>query len=212
MSPYQLHLQRWKNGCGSCDCPGPGKRVRVVFARGNVPCDVLFIGEAPGESENVVGQPFIGPAGKLQDRITAKGLEGFPPVKVCYYNLVGCIPRNEDGGKATEPNIEQVRSCSPKLVEFVKIVNPRLIVCLGSWPAKILTQWSKDKPTFHRVIKTIHLTHPAAILRANVVSQGLMEQRNVIALRRAIGDLVGSVPGEEPVAPRVSHVPDDIPF
>ena len=63
-SSFQQHREKWRD-CQSCllnKC-----RNRVVMARGKLPSPILFIGEAPGESENVVGLPFVGPAGRLLD-------------------------------------------------------------------------------------------------------------------------------------------------
>jgi uracil-DNA glycosylase len=70
-------LQGWGRGCGSNLCPLARK---VVLARGTLPCDVLFIGEGPGVSEDVTGRPFVGPAGSLLDHIvnTALAPEGTP--------------------------------------------------------------------------------------------------------------------------------------
>ena len=53
---YERHKQRWADGCGDRCCD---LAKRIVFARGTVPCDVLFLGEGPGESENIIGRTFI---------------------------------------------------------------------------------------------------------------------------------------------------------
>ena len=70
-SLYQSHCEKWQDGCGAEICELANK---VVLCRGRLPCDVLFIGEAPGESENVIGLPFVGPAGKLLDKMIKKGI------------------------------------------------------------------------------------------------------------------------------------------
>src|SRR4051812_21732902 len=123
-SLFQEHCRRWVKGCGSDQCAGA---LHVCLAKGRVPCDVLFVGEAPGESEDVLGYPFAGPAAPLLARIAAnsppaKGpnsLPGAPPgpnerhdacspaataprhtLRTAFANLVGCIPREAGGGKA----------------------------------------------------------------------------------------------------------------
>jgi uracil-DNA glycosylase len=63
----------------------------VVLARGRIPAPILLCGEAPGVSEDVLGSPFIGPAGKLLDHILARAIDG--QFDYCLTNLVGCIPR-----------------------------------------------------------------------------------------------------------------------
>ena len=88
MTPYQLFVEKW----GKCrECSLWEGRQRVVLCRGKVPADVLFIGEGPGESEDSIGQPFIGPAGHLLDQILEQS--GVTEHRYCLTNLVCCIPR-----------------------------------------------------------------------------------------------------------------------
>lgn len=72
-SPFALHVARWANGCGSEDCAHANK---IVHARGTLPCDVAFVGEAPGVSEDTIGQPFVGPAGDVMDTVVRRSLAG----------------------------------------------------------------------------------------------------------------------------------------
>lgn len=215
-SLFKSHCERWRSGCGSDQCD---RAKRIVLARGTIPCDVLFVGEAPGESEDVLGAPFVGPAGKLLDQIVRRGVrypnrrlccvcrsfqwdtpngstchnghagEGWDEVRVAFTNLVGCIPREEDGGKATEPDDAQVKSCSARLVEFVEIANPRLIVRVGKNADDWLTPGYKHSVKFHREIRQVSIVHPAAILRSTVASQGLAIQRCVVTLSNAVEEL-----------------------
>ena len=68
-SKWQLHCDTWRDGCGSEYCSAANK---IVLGKGKLPCDVLFIGEAPGASEDVLGRPFVGPAGKVLDLIISR--------------------------------------------------------------------------------------------------------------------------------------------
>ena len=88
MTPYQRHREKWK-GCERCSLYR-GRRS-VVLCRGKLPCDVLFVGEAPGVSEDVLGRPFVGPAGKLLDEIVERALDG--QYDYAITNLVACIPK-----------------------------------------------------------------------------------------------------------------------
>jgi len=72
LSPWKAHVERWKD-CQAC--PLHLTRTRIVIARGTVPCDVCFVGEAPGVSEDFLGQPFVGPAGILFDQMVRRALE-----------------------------------------------------------------------------------------------------------------------------------------
>jgi uracil-DNA glycosylase len=224
------HKERWKDGCGAEIC----SRSRRVFSRGKIPCHVLLIGEAPGESENVLGVPFIGPAGKLLDRIVkeaikdrtlcpkciSKGVysllyydcltddrdfgeekkltcepghevrisEGIE-IRVAFTNMVCCLPRNDDGGKATKPDDDDVESCGDRLAEFVKIADPKLIVCVGEVARDWLDPQWKKSVKLHRPIPRISIIHPAAILRMNVSMQGLSYQRAVVTLSNGLEDM-----------------------
>jgi uracil-DNA glycosylase len=73
-TPFQLHVAQWRN-CTAC--PLHIGRKQVVFARGKIPCDILFVGEAPGKSEDMHGQPFYGPAGQLLDDIVENATRMF---------------------------------------------------------------------------------------------------------------------------------------
>lgn len=179
-SVFQLHVERWSS-CTLCDLHKG--RQTVVISRGRVPCDVLFIGEAPGESENVIGKPFVGPAGKLLDRIIASGL----PKELTYAltNLVACVPHDEEGQKTTEPPDESIEACAPRLIEFARIANPRAIVCVGKLAATYLEPGYKHTINLglSRDLPVIRIAHPASILRANEVQRSMAMRRCVVQLR-----------------------------
>ena len=185
LSPYKKHVERWKD-CQECTlCHG---RSKVIIARGQVPCDVLFIGEAPGVSENVLGKPFVGPAGQLLDRIIFKAFKGID--KLLTYaltNLVGCIPLDETGNKAGQPDDAEIMACAPRLQEFYALCKPRLVVCVGQlaevWIDFVIPSRQEDE------VPVIHIAHPAYIIRANYAQQGLMEQRCVVQISTALEDL-----------------------
>ena len=203
ISLYQKHVQRW-TGCTDCllsECRG-----KMVFARGTVPCDVLFIGEAPGESENVIGKPFVGPAGKLLDAIIesafpkrwvddatdpqgamAEVVNGAPAkFSHALTNLTCCIPRQWDGSKAGEPEPQEIVACQPRLAEFVGLCRPKMIVCVG----KLAALWVPRLPPMVMAgIKVIDVAHPAHILRANAAQRPLMVQRVVVTLANALEEL-----------------------
>lgn len=189
MSAYSLFVSRWRNGCGAQECSRAGK---VVLARGTVPCQVLFLGEAPGESENILGVPFVGPAGQLLDKIVARaGIR--EKVTTAFCNLCGCIPREEGDrtSKATEPSDEQIEQCKPRLIEFVKIADPLLIVCVG----RLAWDWTEPgyrySINFHREIPRVKIDHPAAILRnPTVAARGMMVQRAVVVLRNTVESIL----------------------
>lgn len=146
------------------NCPLGATRNNLVFGRGSEEADIVFIGEGPGEQEDLQGSPFVGRAGQLLDKIIdAAGL-----TEEDYYicNIVKCRP---PGNRVPAP--EEVKACIPNLRQQVAYVRPRIMVLLGASAAKAIIdpgigitkargKWVKMgnflvMPTFH----------PAALLR-----------------------------------------------
>jgi DNA polymerase len=150
----------------------------MALARGQVPCDVLFVGEAPGQSEDVCGVPFIGPAGKLLDSIIQAA--GVNRLRYCLTNLIACIPLGPEG-KLDEPPDYAVEACKPRLASFIRLCQPKLLVCVGGHAGR----YAPESLAFKR----LKLIHPAAILRMNVAQQGLAVQRCTVLLKDAIEGL-----------------------
>ena len=181
LSRLALHIRRWSEctACILCE-----RRKNVVLGRGEVPCDVLFIGEAPGHSEDVVGGAFEGPAGRLLDRLIDRAMPPGQSLRIAFTNLVCCIPLDDDGNKTHTPTAESVVACTPRLVEFVGLAAPVLIVCIGDpawrWVPKALSR-PADK-----LIKLAHIVHPSAILQAPEAQQGLLVREAIMALTSAI--------------------------
>ncbi len=181
MTPYQRHVAKWGK-CKQCDLCH--HRKHVVLLRGTVPAPILFVGEAPGESEDVRGIPFDGPAGQLLDHIIEQA--GIPEKKCAWTNLIACIPRDETQTKLAVPPKFAIDACTDRLRECVSLVKPKLLVWVGKEAAKhapkIAAQaiYCKDWGPW-----TVEIMHPAYILRAHIAQQSLMIQRCVVALADA---------------------------
>ena len=113
--------------CGLCET-----RHNVVFGVGNENADILFIGEGPGEQEDLKGEPFVGPAGMLLDDMLS--IIDISRTRNCYIaNIVKCRPpRNRD------PLETEQDACMDYLRNQVALVKPKVIVCLGRIAAKRL--------------------------------------------------------------------------
>jgi uracil-DNA glycosylase family 4 len=172
-SPYQNHQRKWKQ-CQKCELCRT--RQNVVLARGKVPATVLLVGEAPGASEDLIGKPFVGPAGRLLDQLIEQSLGD---LSYCVTNLVGCIPIGEEGSKVAEPDKKRILACRPRLQEIIELVKPKLLVRIG-----------KLSQTYCPAIEhTVNITHPAAILRMDVSQQGLALQRCLVILQDAVASI-----------------------
>lgn len=212
MSKWTDHVEKWKD-CQLCDlCK---TRKNVVLARGQVPCDVLLVGEAPGSSEDIVGRPFVGPAGKLLDEIIARAVDGLElckecnlaqyetpsgmvcssghggadsvPIRIAFTNLVACIPIGEEGSKTAEPPVESIKACQPRLGELIELAKPQLIVMVGKLSEKWVPFSTEGiiKRRDEKPVQWCSITHPAAILRADITQKDLLKKRCVVTLRDA---------------------------
>lgn len=210
---YQLHLQTW-DGCTRCDLHK--YRTNMVFARGESRAQVVFIGEAPGDNEDSTGVPFVGRAGEKLDEIIELALGNRHTYAIT--NLVCCLPPYSQFRDGRQPLPEEVDACKPRLVEFISIADPRLIVCVGKQAATYLDTKVKGHHTFHRPYKwidptdkspeqkelfrcgtigVVDIVHPAWILRQKTAYQDGEVRKCVMKILAVLsvvfsGDSVGS--------------------
>lgn len=190
---WQQHWQQWQ-GCKLCDLCN--QRDRIVLARGDIPSDILFVGEAPGDSEDVVGQPFKGPAGELLDQIIDRvpGPDGWAvTLRWSFTNLVACYPREAKRAGFNEPEGEEIEACAPRLKQFVQLARPKLLVAVGSLADAWLPQcldfmvYAGGRVERHATIQQmVSIVHPAAILRMPQAQKGMAAHRASITLSNAI--------------------------
>lgn len=181
-------------GCTKCGlCSG---RRNVVLFRGSLPCDVFFIGEAPGESEDGMGYPFIGDAGRqLMDmwdeaNVPLKGMWSYG-----ISNILGCIPRSPSDigtGELRTPHKEEAAACQPRLTSILEMANPKLIVLLGEIAKRFFPPVIKtiNLPRWNG--KPLHLVHPSKIVRTHQESPSaasLMEKKFVLALSESLKEI-----------------------
>ncbi|HRX85293.1 MAG TPA: uracil-DNA glycosylase [Phycisphaerae bacterium] len=149
------------------------KRNNTVFGVGNAAARLVFVGEGPGFEEDRQGIPFVGPAGQLLTRMI--GAMGLAREDVYICNIVKCRPPNN-----RDPEAEEVLACSPYLYEQLRIIDPEVIVALGSPAAKTLLNTQQGigrlRGRFHdfvlrdaggdaRTIPLMPTYHPAYLLR-----------------------------------------------
>lgn len=176
--------QKWAN-CSACKlCE---TRDKIVLARGHIPCEILFVGEAPGVSEDTIGQPFIGPAGKLLDQLIREA--GGESHRICFTNLICCIPIGEDGKKTIDPPKWAIQACTERLNEFVQVANPTMIVRVGKVAQSIIRGWDQfGEPENRGPMPGI--THPSAILQASPEQKPYLYQQAQVILENAFAELV----------------------
>ena len=151
--------------CESCrDCPLGATRTRLVFGVGRTPSELMLIGEGPGEQEDLQGEPFVGPAGKLLDDMLE--IIGLDRTRIYIANTVKCRPpMNRD------PAQEELSACRHWLDGQIALVRPKIIVCLGRIAAAELIKndfriTREHGRWFDRGgVKTMAIYHPSALLR-----------------------------------------------
>jgi DNA polymerase len=162
-------------------CPHLVKsRKQVVFGVGNPEAELMFVGEAPGEDEDLQGEPFVGKAGQLLTRIIET--MGFSRGEVYIGNVLKCRPDMPPGVAGNrKPKPEEMQTCLPYLREQIDIIHPRVLVALGATALEGLT--GKATPVgkvrgrwlSFQGIPLMVTFHPAYLLR----NQALGEKRKV---------------------------------
>lgn len=152
--------------CSKCKkCELCQTRHNVVVGIGNKNADVMFIGEGPGENEDLQGEPFVGRGGKLLDKmLEAVDLDRKKNIYIA--NIVKCRPP-----KNRDPKPEEQEMCIDWLRNQVKLISPKIIVCLGRIAAariiKSDIKITKEHGLFFEKsgIYMMAMLHPAAVLR-----------------------------------------------
>lgn len=155
-------LEKTVSGCIAC--PLHESRTQTVFGVGNPRTKVLFIGEAPGRDEDLKGEPFVGRAGQLLNKILA-AIE-LKREDVYITNILKCRPPNN-----RDPQESEVRECENYLKKQIELIKPRVICALGRIAAQWLLQTSAPLGTlrkgeyYYEGIRILATYHPAALLR-----------------------------------------------
>ena len=151
------------DNCTRCKLHGLG-RSQVVFGVGNPSAGLMFVGEAPGADEDVLGEPFVGRAGQLLTKIIEA--IGLARGDVYIANVIKCRP---PGNRNPEP--DEVAQCEPFLFRQVDIVRPKVIVALGKFAAQCLLKTDvpitriRGREFSYRGSILIPTFHPAYLLR-----------------------------------------------
>lgn len=156
-------------------CPLKDAATNLVFGKGNPNAEMMFIGEAPGEQEDLQGIPFVGSAGRELDKLLRSINLTLEEVYVA--NILKYRPPNN-----RDPNIEEIMHHTPYLIEQIKIIRPKIICTLGNYATKfVLAQFTVPHMKTVKGITVLHgkpqrltiegmeflvipLFHPAAML------------------------------------------------
>ena len=158
-------LKTLREKCLSCArCSLSETRTNVVFGVGRENAEVLFIGEGPGEQEDLQGEPFVGRAGKLLDDMLS--IIDLDRSMIYIANMVKCRPP-----KNRDPLPSEQEACSEWLEKQIELIDPKIIVCLGRISAyRIISpdfMITRDHGVFYerkgKILVAVY--HPSALLR-----------------------------------------------
>jgi DNA polymerase len=159
-------------------CPLHATRTQAVFGAGNANADLMFVGEAPGQQEDIQGIPFVGRAGQLLNELLAEN--GLARDDVFIANVLKSRPPGN-----RDPQPEEIEACKPYLFRQVELIEPTVICTLGNFSTKLLTGSQTGISRVHgvpqvhrlgqRTVKIFPIYHPAAGLRTPSVKELLRE-------------------------------------
>src|SRR5881398_2267426 len=170
--PSLTKLREAAAGFTACDLHKTG--TQTVFGEGKASAEVVFVGEQPGDQEDLQGKPFVGPAGQLLDRALEEA--GIDRSQVYVTNVVKHFKWQARGKRRIhqKPNWSEIAACRPWLEAELDVVQPRVLVCLGATAAQALLgrdfRVSRqrgvpvDSDLAEHVVATVH---PSSILRAD---------------------------------------------
>lgn len=179
MTPLTLskekQFENLKDEWGAClRCPLSSLRKQVVFGRGNLDASLVMIGEAPGEQEDKLGEPFVGPAGEMFNKLLAA--VGLNRDSLWITNVCLCRPKvNKPGRSNRAPTVEEMQACFPRLYDEMNVVKPKIIVLAGNTPLLLATgkrgitanrgwqntKWVGEDFATDKIFATLH---PASLL------------------------------------------------
>lgn len=152
-------------GCTACRLAET--RTQVVFGVGDPEADLMLVGEAPGRNEDLQGEPFVGAAGQLLDRLLLEVM-GFDRSRTYIANVLKCRPPGN-----RDPRPDEIEACKGYLRGQLELIEPRVVVTLGNFATKLLlktdtgiTRLRGHAYPWWRGTTLVPTYHPAAALRS----------------------------------------------
>jgi DNA polymerase len=196
-------LREEVRGCTACELYKGA--TQAVFGEGSPRSEVMFVGEQPGDREDLEGHPFVGPAGRMLDQaLEEAGIDR----KLAYVTNAVKHFRYEQRGKRRihqRPAAEHIKACRPWLDAELEAVRPRVLVCLGAVAAQALlgskVRVTKDrgKPLESALAPVVLVTiHPSAILRERDADGRERAYRSFVSDLEVVAEAIASPAGDEP--------------
>jgi uracil-DNA glycosylase len=199
-SPTLDTLRQAAQECRACDLYKAA--TQAVLGEGPRRAAAFFLGEQPGDQEDLAGRPFVGPAGKVLDEALAE--VGIPRDDVYVTNAVKHFKWEPRGKRRIhkKPNLTEVKACRPWLETELALIQPRLIVCLGATAAQAILgpqfRITRDHGRFFESSWAPWVTatlHPSAILRMPDEEARLAARRQLLDDLRKVAEHLGGTAG-----------------
>ncbi len=158
-------LSQQAQNCRACELSN--SRTTVVFGSGSESPEVVVIGEAPGEAEDLTGEPFVGRSGQLLERLIGEELKK-TRAEIYITNVVKCRPP-----KNRDPKRDEIAACHDFLLRQLELLEPHVILSVGNFATRAVLNTKKGITEIHGTTQTSELSsapviptfHPAAALR-----------------------------------------------
>lgn len=209
-------LQQLAKAAATCRaCPLFVRGTQTVFGEGPANAPLMLVGEQPGDKEDLAGRPFVGPAGAVLEKALAQaGLDRrdvYMTNAVKHFNYVA----SAEGGKARihkKPRAAHIKACQAWVIEELKVVKPKLVLCLGATAAqsfmgpafKLMSQRGHVIDSTTWGVPLMATYHPSALLRTPSA------ERRAIMLAELVRDLLAAaafIRGEHPAPVRRKSLP-----
>ncbi|MEA2030146.1 MAG: uracil-DNA glycosylase [candidate division Zixibacteria bacterium] len=181
--PQYESLEQHREDINECHlCPLAESRTNFVYGAGNSDAELMFVGEAPGRDEDLRGEPFVGRAGKLLDKILA-AME-MSREQVYISNILKCRPPGN-----RDPQPDEMEKCFPYLKEQIRLIRPKVLCALGRIAAQALLDTKKPlgrlRGEWHKIegVPMLVTYHPAALLRFPAYKADVWKDMQMIMAR-----------------------------
>ncbi|MGB2875931.1 MAG: UdgX family uracil-DNA binding protein [Gaiellaceae bacterium] len=195
--PEKPTLPKLKEAAAGCTaCPLHETGTQTVFGEGSPEAEVVFVGEQPGDQEDLQGKPFVGPAGKLLDKALEEA--GIERSQVYVTNVVKHFKWQARGKRRIhqKPNWSEIAACRPWLEAELEVIEPRVLVCLGATAAQALlgrdfrVSRQRGQPVESDLAEHVLATvHPSSILRADEAARE-HEYREFVRDLKTVAELI----------------------